>query len=169
MADLAVRRYESGDRECVRRLAAVAMADAPEYVPGAPDPDLADVPGHYLEAGGEFLVGTVDGEGIVAMGAYGDVDEWKEPEIEGLARPVREVTRMRVDPAWQRRGFGRAIYRELEDRAREDGVRALVLDTGAENDRARGFYEAVGFDHLRTRTVDFGVVSLDLALYRKRL
>lgn len=169
MTELSVRRYESGDRERVRELAREAMVDTPEFVPGAPDPDLADVTGHYLEAGGEFLVGTVDGEGIVAIGAYGELDDWKEPELDDVARPAREVTRMRVDPARQRCGFGRAIYGELEERARNAGVRELVLDTGAENDRARGFYGAMGFEHVLTKTVDFGLVALDLALYRKSL
>lgn len=169
VTELAVRRYEPGDRERVRELAREAMADTPEFVPGAPDPDLADVTGHYLDAGGEFLVGTVDGAGIVAMGAYGDLDDWKEPALDGPARPVREVTRMRVDPGWQRCGFGRTLYRELERRARNAGVGEFVLDTGAENDRARGFYEAMGFDRVMTKTIDFGVVFLELALYRKFL
>lgn len=143
------------------------MATTPEYVPEAPDEDLRAVRRHYLDDGGEFLVGEVDGA-IVAMGAFAPPSEWKEAYIE-LDSTTTEVTRMRVDPEYHRRGYGSAIYRELEDRARSEGYRRLVLDTGTENDAARGFYERFGFECRREVTVDFGPVSLELALYEKSI
>lgn len=167
MSDLAVRRFREGDGDAVRRLHERSMADTPEYVPDAPDPDLADVPGHYFEDG-EFLVGTLDDE-IVAMGAYAPVSDWKHSFLDDLDESTRELTRMRIDPAHQRSGYGEAIYRELARRARAEGVSSLVLDTGAANERARAFYEFVGFDHRRTVAVEFDGHDLDLALYRTDL
>lgn len=166
-ARIDVRRFRSGDGERVRELNELAMATTPEYVPGAPDEDLRDVHEHYLEAGGEFLVGVVDGT-IVATGAYARPSPWKDQYVD-LAGRTAELTRMRVDPEHHGQGFGSAIYRELERRGREDGYEAFVLDTGAENDVARGFYESFGFRLQREAAVDFGPVTLELASYRKSI
>lgn len=139
------------------------MATTPEYVPDAPDDDLRAIPEHYLDAGGEFLVGTVDGD-IVATGAYAAPNEWKAAYLD-LADDTVELTRMRVAPDRHGQGVGTAVYRELERRARADGYRRFVLDTGVDNDAARGFYETLGFDRHREVSVDFEDVTIELALY----
>jgi ribosomal protein S18 acetylase RimI-like enzyme len=64
-------------------------------------------------------------------------------------------------------GFGSALYRELHQRARRAGYQRFVLDTGARNDTARGFYEGLGFECVRELSVDYRDQSLDLALYQK--
>jgi len=173
MTELTVRRFEPSDTERVRELNRVAMRETPEWVPGAPDEDLADVPGHYLDGHGEFLVGVVDGE-VVATGAYEPLGGWKVETLRTADEATEpagtvELTRLRVDPDHWGRGFGTRIYRELEARARSAGHRAFVLDTGAENDRARGFYESLGFQCVREVTVEFDDLSLDLALYRRAI
>lgn len=163
---LDVRRFRPGDGERVRELNAEAMAAAPEWVPDAPDRDLQNVTDRYLAAEGhEFLVGTVAGT-IVATGAYASPAAWKDEYLD-VDDETAELTRVRVDPAWQRRGFGRTLYRELRRRARSEGYRRFVLDTGAENDAARGFYEALGFACVRELTVEYDGVTLELALYRR--
>lgn len=162
-----IRRPHSDDGGRIRELNESAMARTPEYVPDAPDADLLDVTSHYIEVGGEFLVGTVDGT-IVATGAYAIPDTWKEEYVD-LDRGTAEVTRMRVDPERQGNGFGTAIYHELERRARADGFRRFVLDTGADNAVARGFYESLGFECHRVTAIDFGEVELELALYQKSI
>ncbi|QPV62090.1 GNAT family N-acetyltransferase [Halosimplex litoreum] len=182
--DLTIRRYRAGDGERVRELNREAMAETPEWVVDAPDTDLDDVRDHYLEAGGEFLVGEVDrretsnGERggtirepdceIVATGAVEPLDGWMADRFDAAAG-TGELSRVRVDPAMQGRGFGTRIVEELARRARRRGYRALVLNTGADNEQARGFYESLGYACVREETVEFDDVTLDLALYWRRV
>lgn len=53
-----------------------------------------------------------------------------------------------VDPAYWREGIGTALYEAGVDRLRDlsDPPDRLHVEALAANDRARGFYEAVGFD-----------------------
>mgnify|MGYP006285832523 CR=1 FL=1 len=163
--ELAIRRFSPGDGERVQELNERAMAETPEYVTGAPDDDLQAVPSHYLDGSGEFLVGTVSGT-LVAMGAYTTLDGWKTSFFD--SERTAELTRMRVDPEWQGKGVGTAVYCELQRRARTDGYHRFVLDTGSANERARLFYEHHGFECISEEAVEFGDLTLDLALYENR-
>jgi ribosomal protein S18 acetylase RimI-like enzyme len=164
---LAVRRYRPDDEQVVTRLHATAMRDAGVFVEAADDSDLDDVEGAYLD-GGEFLVGTLNGE-VVAMGAFRPLDGGIESLFDDLPGTTAELKRMRVAPAHQRRGVGKRIYDELEARAREAGFRTLVLDTTPTQTAAQRFYEATGFVHEREVDVTFAGETLTLWLYRKRL
>jgi ribosomal protein S18 acetylase RimI-like enzyme len=163
---ITIRRFQSGDGDRIRELNAAAMSTTPEWIPEMPDSDLDSIQDHYLTEGSEFLVGTVDGR-IVAMGAYTSPDEWKREYIdcEGLA----ELTRMRVDPEWHGQGFGQAIYRELAERAQGEGYRGFVLDTGAVNETACGFYEGLGFECRRELEIEYGEQTLSMVIYQKSL
>ncbi|QLH84187.1 GNAT family N-acetyltransferase [Halosimplex pelagicum] len=176
--DLTVRRYRAGDGDRVRELNREAMAETPEWAVDAPDTDLDDVRDHYIDAGGEFLVGELDGGGssesgpddgdIVATGAVEPLDGWMAERFDAAAG-TGELSRVRVDPAMQGQGIGTRIVEELARRARRRGYRALVLNTGADNEQARGFYESLGYACVREETVDFDDVTLDLALYWRRV
>lgn len=168
MSELVVRRFQSEDGPRIRELNEDALRAAGDYVEGVPEPDLRDVPGTYLTAGSEFLVGLVEGE-IVATGAYHPVAEWLLADQFAFERPTAELTRMRVDPAHHRRGYGRGIYRRLERRARADGYVRFVLDTGANNVGARRFYEAQGFEFAGDETVEAFGKTIALAVYRKSI
>jgi len=50
-----------------------------------------------------------------------------------------------VDEAFQRTKLGLRLYRELEKRLREDGVRMVIADTEAENEQAIAFFKKMGF------------------------
>ena len=163
-----VRRFRDGDGPRVRELNEAALRSAGDFAEDVPEPDLADVPGHYLDQEGEFLVG-VAAEDIVAMGAYHPVSEWPLADRFDFDRRTAEFTRMRVDPDYQGRGFGRAIYEELEFRARGDGYHQIVLDTGVENDVARSFYEFLGFRSVGEYRIEGFGETFDLAVYRKSL
>ncbi|MFC7195780.1 GNAT family N-acetyltransferase [Halosimplex aquaticum] len=78
-------------------------------------------------------------------------------------------SRIRVEPDLQGQGFATQIVEELERRARRAGYRAFVLNTGVDNEQARGFYESLGYACVRETTVEFEGVTLDLALYWSRL
>ena len=98
LSTLAIRRYEEPDHDEVWALHNVALeAVGVHGGNGAWDDDLHHIDQVYLEAGGEFLVGVLDGH-IVAMGAF-----------KRISREAAEIKRIRVYPAFQRRGFGQAI------------------------------------------------------------
>ncbi|PSQ47486.1 N-acetyltransferase [Halobacteriales archaeon SW_7_65_23] len=162
-----IRRFQSKDGERIRELNEIAMATTPEFEPDVPDKDLRDVQSNYLGSGREFLVAIVDGT-IVGMGAYTTPDEWKEEFIQ-LDSQTTELTRMRVDPECHGQGVGRAVYHDLEQRARHDGYEQFVLDTGVENDTARAFYESLGFQFQQEVSIHFGDLSFELVLYKKSI
>jgi len=97
------------------------------------DDDLDHIPELYLRAGGEFLVGTLGGR-IVAMGAL----------LRRDAATAR-LTRMRVQPELQRRGYGRRVLRRLEARASRLGYSRLVLETTPRQTAAIALYLAEGY------------------------
>lgn len=58
---------------------------------------------------------------------------------------IGEVKRMYTVPAFQGRGLGGAILAAIEDRARQDGLTRLVLETGDRHPAAWRVYERGGF------------------------
>jgi ribosomal protein S18 acetylase RimI-like enzyme len=66
--------------------------------------------------------------------------------LAGRARKdVLLVLGLAVDREARRRGVGRALVREAASRAREEGLRALVLQVGVANRAAVALYENEGF------------------------
>lgn len=105
-----------------------AAAEAP-----ANFPDLADIERTFLATGGEFLVVELDGH-VVGMGGY---------RLGTAARA--EVLRVRVHPATRRRGIGRALMAELEQRAAGNGLTTMHLDTATNQPAAMAFYQDLGY------------------------
>ena len=67
-------------------------------------------------------------------------------EKEGTAwRRYGYIGWMGVDEAYQRSNLGRRLYRRLEERLKEDGVRMIIADTQGDNLDAIAFFKAVGF------------------------
>ncbi len=128
----------AADREPVWRLHNVALSTTDAHVGNGPwDDDLHQVEALYLDDGGEFLVGVYSGR-VVAMGA-----------LKRTSPERAEIKRMRVDPAFQRRGFGRAILEALERRAVELGYTTLHLDTTVHQKAARRLYVENGYREVR--------------------
>ena len=50
-----------------------------------------------------------------------------------------------VDVAFQRTNLGRRLYKRLEDRLQENGVRMIIADTEGDNEGTIAFLEALGF------------------------
>jgi ribosomal protein S18 acetylase RimI-like enzyme len=131
---LELRRFEAGDARAVRELHDLALTEAGAHLARGPwDEDLGSIPARYLDDGGEFLVGLCD-ERLVVTGALRHVTD-----------TVAELTRLRVHPAFQRRGFGRLILARLEGRARELGYRRLRLDTAVVQAAAQRLYVSAGY------------------------
>lgn len=165
--DVEIRRFRSSEGARVRELNRAAMVETPEWVADGPDADLRGIEQTYLVDDSEFLVGDRDGR-IVAMGAYTPADAWKGKYVD-IDQRTAELTRMRVEPEWQGRGIGTEVYDELARRARADGYRRFVLDTGVENDAAREFYERLGFQCVREVTLQYRGATVELVLYEKRI
>ncbi len=134
IGELQIRRFEPDDARAVRRLHDLGLTEAGvHFGAGLWDQDLDAIPATYLDDGGEFLVGLSDGR-LVAMGALRHVTD-----------TVGEVKQMRVDPAYQRRGYARLILSCLENRARELGFRKLRLDITIRQAPAQRLYASAGY------------------------
>lgn len=149
-----IRRYDPADYDTVWALHELALREVSADAGDGPwHDDLRDIQGVYLSGSGEFLIGEMDGA-IVAMGA-----------LRRTGADRGEIKRMRVHPDNQRKGYGTAILRALEARARELGYRTLQLDTTARQTGAQRFYEKHGFH--RTGTEPWG--RFQLVFYEKQI
>ena len=139
---VSIRRYRPADREAVRKLHDEALNDVGAHLGSGPwDADLDAIESVYLWAGGEFLVGVLEGE-VVAMGAL-------RLDPEGRAW----ITRMRVSPRLQGRGIGQTLLDSLHRRAAELGLGTLHLDTTVGQTAARRLYEKNGYRETGRGTV----------------
>jgi GNAT superfamily N-acetyltransferase len=151
---LHIRRYAQGDRRAVRRLHDDALNEVGAHLGSGPwDDDLDEIENVYLDQGGEFLVGVLDGE-IVAMGALMRISPRKA-----------ELKRMRVRPGLQGRGYGQAMLDALHRRASELGYFALRLDTTVQQRVAQRLYLKNGYSE-----VGRGVVGpFDCIFYEREI
>ena len=159
MSELTVRRYDAADAEAVWTLHERALRDAGGYDEAFAhrDTDLRDVTEAYLDAGGEFLVGTRAGD-IVAMGAF-------QPHDTDDAAVV--LRRVRVAPAHQRADYGTRILNELEARARKRDFQRAELDTTPAQTAAMAFYEHHGYERIGREYVE--AAETTLLFYEKAL
>ena len=151
---LHVRRYGPGDRRAVRRLHDAALNEVGAHLGSGPwDDDLDEIENVYLDQGGEFLVGVLDGE-IVAMGA-----------LMRLSPKRAELKRMRVRPGLQGRGYGQAVLDALHRRASELGYSRLSLETTVQQLAAQHLYLRNGY-----REAGRSVVGpFDCIIYEKEI
>ena len=187
--ELSLRSYEPRDDEAIWALHEWAMEETDVNIADIPGTeDLHTVETAYLETGGAFVVGTVNSEQpldeqstaaeqsaytesdlatddglIVTMGGIvpnhaGHSDERDRP---GAA----EVHRMRVAPTHQRRGYGKQLLSELEQRAAAAGFETLLVTTSTRQSAALAFYAAQGY----ARTGSSTAGSYELVHFEKRL
>ncbi|MBA2376914.1 MAG: GNAT family N-acetyltransferase [Actinomycetota bacterium] len=155
---LFVRRHEPRDSEATWNLHNAALHTVGAHLGnGEWDDDLHDIEGVYLESGGEFLVGEIDRK-IVAMGA-----------LKKIGSNRAEIKRMRVEPGFQRRGFGQRMLSFLERRAVELGYSSLRLDTTVRQIAARRLCERNGYrESGRGRVGRFECVFMEKGIGRRR-
>jgi len=149
---LTVRRFEPADRVAVRNLHDEALHDVGAHLGDGPwDSDLDAIESVYLQDGGEFLVGVLEGE-VVAMGALR-----RDPDGQAW------ITRMRVSPHLQGRGIGQTLLDGLHRRAAELGYGTLHLDTTVGQVAAQRLYKKNGY-----RETGRGTVGPFRCLYYER-
>lgn len=150
--NLEIRRFEKNDKDAVLDLHKRALEKHDKISAGTFN-DFDDIESVYIEPGGDFVVGTIDGV-IVAIGG-----------LKKFSDKVGEIKRMRVEPVLHRRGFGQAILDRLEHRALELGFNCLELDTGADQEPAQKLYEKNGYEEYKREDVD----GIPCIFYRKML
>ena len=105
--------------------------------------ELAQARGYWLDrvaaphAAGSRLVLVATLGGDIAGTAQLDLDSMPSK------RHHAEVSKVLVDPAFRRAGVGRALMREIERRAAEEGRWLLTLDTAG--DAAEALYRSLGY------------------------
>ena len=67
-----------------------------------------------------------------------------------------EIQRFYVDRPWHGRGVAQALMAACEDEARRRGARTIWLGVFERNDKARRFYEKVGFRDVGAKTFTVG-------------
>ncbi|MEU6794256.1 GNAT family N-acetyltransferase [Nonomuraea wenchangensis] len=146
---LTIRRYRWSDLDTILALHQICLAQVGLF-PGDGvyyDDDFPRIQDLYLACGGDFLVGETGGR-VVAMGGLRPVDT-----------VTAEVCRLRVHPEFQRRGFGAAMLRALEQRAVELGFHSVRGDTTLNQGAALSLYRRQGWRELsRERVGDLTVV-----------
>ena len=153
-AHLRIRRYQDTDHDAVWALHDQALHDVGAHGGAGPwEDDLHAIAEVYLEQGGDFVVGLLEGE-LVAMGA-----------LRHSSAGRAQIRRMRVAPHVQRRGFGRLILEHLEQRARELGYKKPHLDTTTGQLAAQALYRAHGYRETgRERRGQFELVFFEKCL-----
>ncbi len=129
-----IRRYTESDFESVWRLHNEALLSTGAHLGNGPwDEDLRNIEKTYIETGGEFLVGDIDGE-MAAMGA-----------LKKTSEKSAEIRRMRILPAFQGRGLGREMLSVLESTALRLGFTHIHLDTSVRQTAAVALYTKHGY------------------------
>jgi ribosomal protein S18 acetylase RimI-like enzyme len=131
---LMIRIYRDSDHDDVVKLNAYGLAAA--SVPADADVyagDLDDITTTYLTGRATMLIGDFDGQ-VIAMGA-----------LRPLSDTTCEISRMRVDPSAQGRGYGKQILAALEAQASDFGYDAAVLLTGPNQHPAIDLYQTAGY------------------------
>ncbi|GLZ07609.1 GNAT family N-acetyltransferase [Actinomadura sp. NBRC 104412] len=165
-----LRRYRADDHATVLELHREGLAQV-GLRPGDGvyyDHDFFRMEDIYLRNDGEFIVGELDGR-IVAMGGLRRADLVPAGRdralggyvLGGPALDAVEMVRLRVHPDVQRRGYGSAVVRALEQRAAEFGYRVLRADTTELQQSALRLYRRFGWTEVRREQIG-GIVNVYL-------
>jgi GNAT superfamily N-acetyltransferase len=92
-------------------------------------------PGQFALPRGSFLVAWLDGRPVACGG-------WRALPAEGVA----EIKRMYAVPDARGLGVAAALLRAIEESARGQGQRRLVLETGTRHPEAIRFYRKHGYE-----------------------
>ena len=139
---IAIREFRQSDREAVLRLAAPLTHGTASWL--APEAVAA--------AARNWVEGSIDAIGehaavLVAEDSHGVclgfASVARKRHFSGEARAY--VGELAVAADAEGKGIGRMLMQAVETWAVERGYRCITLETGAANERARGFYQRLGY------------------------
>lgn len=153
----AVRRYKPSDAERVWDIHERAIRASPlEFVSNPSfERDLRDIEGHYLETGGQFLIGCLDGEAIATGG------------VKPVGERTVELQRLRVLPECQQNGYGTELLDRLETFAETQGFERIRLHTDDVLVVAQRIYESHGYE--RTHREPHPTIDGEVIFYEKEI
>jgi ribosomal protein S18 acetylase RimI-like enzyme len=142
-ATVAIRQATAADRAFVRDLGRrVATTSVSSVRPAAPHivATVYDLLVDYVVTRDHAMLVALDGDVPVGfvMVVYDVPDEVTMADQAFIAN-------MAVEPAYERRGVGRALLDAVEEAVRARGLSHISLMVTEDNAAARGLYEAAGF------------------------
>ncbi|MBW2066841.1 MAG: GNAT family N-acetyltransferase [Deltaproteobacteria bacterium] len=96
----------------------------------------------WLESGMTLAMVSLHGKRPVGFAMINLLPEEMGPQYE------TELLAIALEPDMHRRGIGLSLLRSMEQKARESGIRTIVLHTARENLAARGLFKKAGFAEL---------------------
>ncbi len=114
--------------------------------------DLRNIEKTYINTGGEFIIGLINGV-VVAMGGF-----------RRSSSTTAELRRMRIQKKFQGKGYGSQLLSELERIARLSGIREFCFETAKSRPRTLEFYRKHGYKETgegyygQVRTIHFSKV-----------
>ena len=111
---------------------------------------------------GDICLVAEDGEAIVGAAVCGRSEERGEQDC-------AELYAIYLLPEYTGHGAGHGLYCEVEDRMRLQGFRMCVLEVLSTNVRAIRFYEAHGFEKIRSFMVEENGMNLTCDLMKKMI
>jgi ribosomal protein S18 acetylase RimI-like enzyme len=133
---LEIRRVPYGHPDVLQLVESVQEFYVERY--GGRDDDPTE-PADFEPPTGAFFVGYLDEEAVVS-------GSWRVVAEERLGTDrLAEIKRMYVVPQRQRQGLARRMLAHLEATARDAGLEALILSTGAMQPEAIALYESAGY------------------------
>lgn len=149
-----IRRYSTLDHDDVWRIHLLVISEAKVEPTHQHYHDILNIPEQYLSNGGEFLVGTGENGVVFAMGGLKLHEDGKA-----------EIKRLRVHPSYQKKGYGQQILSLLEQKAKELGIKHLILDTLSNQLGAQKLFEKNGYQQKGPAVIDgFNVILFEKAL-----
>ncbi len=111
--------------------------------------DLVEIAKEIIQRDDTYcFVARVDGEIVgYAIGVMRKIPE----SVHAKEYNYMYLDQIAVDPAFQRKSVGRKLVIALTNCARQNGLGQVVLDTWEFNDKARRFFQSLGFKHQMQR------------------
>ena len=134
---MAVRRAVPGDEPILRAVRLQALSDTPEAFGSTYDRELARTTAdwqRWMSPGATFILDDAGGPKGIVAGMRDESDA-----------AVVHLMSMWVDPALRGSGAAEALVASLLEWAETEGARHMRLAVIQTNDRARRFYQRLGF------------------------
>lgn len=139
MTDVEIRPVRFG-APIAQQMVALAQEDITQRY-GSADANPIE-PVQFDPPEGIFLVAWHDGQPIGCAG-------WRIVGEPGdVMEDVAEIKRMYVVPSARNTGVASALLKALEDTARENGVRRMILETGLAQPEAMALYTKRGYEKI---------------------